>query len=156
MASIQAFFDSASVRVEPSGPVTASRPSSPPLTKRSPSHAVVRMPPPGCASTLWVPPSFARTTAPSPSPKAAVVPIQAVPVTCAPSASGSTASVREGAVAEVMTIHDQARGCGGPERFRRRRPVASSHDAGLEALADSLLVEVAADEHHPGLALLGR
>jgi hypothetical protein len=81
MASIQAFFASAKVLVDPSGPVTATRPSSPPVTNRSPSPAAVRMPPPGCTSIRWVAPSFTRTTAPSPSAIAAVSFNQPMPVT---------------------------------------------------------------------------
>src|SRR3954464_5348047 len=101
-ASIQAPLVSASVRVDPSGPVTAMHPSSPPVTSRAPSLAAARIAPSGCAATRCVAPSRASSTAPSPSAKAIVSPSQAAPVTWAPGSRGATCGVREG-VASGMT-----------------------------------------------------
>src|SRR3569832_67366 len=133
--SIQRFFSSvASAIVWPCASVAMSLPSSPPVTMRSPSDALTRMPPP-CTATLRSP--SANSSVSSPSTNTGTCPRKCTPTTCASVAMVRTRSASEGMAVSGMLMRGRA----------------LRHAAG-EAFADLLFRHFAADEDDAGEPLL--
>src|SRR3954468_14319189 len=129
----------ASVSLSPLAFVATTLPSSPPVTMRVPSLARVRIPPACTATRCSVPSGETNSSVSSPRANTARSPMKCTATTGAPAETGFTRSVTEGIGPRVSVTGANASG-----------------HAALEALADFLFGQIAADEHETALALLVR
>src|SRR6516225_5875920 len=158
--SIQRCLASAArVVVCPSASVATTLPSSPPVTMRSASAAEARTAP-SCTGTLRGSPARGtKTSAPSPSTKAAVSLRKCAATTGAPVLTGRVRSTTDGVLARLSVMrllrsHREERAC--KVRGLRKLKAVPSRRAAGKAFPDLVHGQLAADEDHAAFAFLAR
>src|SRR6516225_213103 len=147
------------VVLSPSASVATTLPSSPPVTMRFASAAEARMAP-SCTETLRTSPARGtKTSAPSPSTKAAVSLRKCAATTGAPVLTGRVRSTTDGVLARLSVMrllrpHRKERAC--KVRGLRKLKAVPSRRAAGKAFPDLVHGQLAADEDDAAFAFLAR